>query len=76
MVFQDLLIMEGATKAGQGLSLGDTLTSRAAMNRGELMQVHPFELPSPRAYWLVPGLAPLSENAEAFVSWMLAELQA
>ncbi|RLJ41115.1 LysR family glycine cleavage system transcriptional activator [Litoreibacter meonggei] len=74
VVFQDLQIMEMAAKAGQGVSLGDHLTSRAAMERGELMQVHPFELPSPRAYWLVHGHALPSESARAFEAWLLAEL--
>ncbi|TDT73932.1 LysR family glycine cleavage system transcriptional activator [Litoreibacter halocynthiae] len=74
VVFQDLQIMEMAAKAGQGVSLGDHLTSRAAMERGELMQVHPFELPSPRAYWLVHGNALPSESARAFEAWLLAEL--
>ncbi|SFR33307.1 LysR family transcriptional regulator, glycine cleavage system transcriptional activator [Litoreibacter janthinus] len=74
VVFQDLQIMEMAAKAGQGVSLGDHLTSKAAMERGELMQAHPFELPSPRAYWLVHGNAPPSESAQAFEAWMLAEL--
>lgn len=75
IVFQDLQIMEMAAKSGQGICLGDHLTSGTAMERGELMQVHPFELPSPRAYWLVRGLAPPSENALAFEAWMLGELQ-
>lgn len=74
VVFQDLLIMEMATKAGQGISLGDHLTSRAAMDRGELMQVHPFELPSTRAYWLVHGNAGPSESTQAFEAWLLSEL--
>jgi len=74
VVFQDLLIMEMATKAGQGVSLGDHLTSRGAMDRGELMQLHPFELPSTRAYWMVHGQAPLSESGQAFAAWVLAEL--
>lgn len=76
IVFQDLQIMEAATKAGQGISLGDSLTSRAAMMRGELMQVHQRELKSPRAYWLVPGIAPLSEGAKAFADWLTAEISA
>lgn len=74
VVFQDLQIMQMAAKAGQGVSLGDHLTSRTAMERGELMQVHPFELPSPRAYWLVQGNALPSESAQAFEAWLLAEL--
>jgi len=74
VVFQDLQIMEITVKAGQGVSLGDPLTSRAAMERGELMQAHPFELPSPRAYWLVHGNALPSESADAFKAWLLAEL--
>jgi LysR family glycine cleavage system transcriptional activator len=74
VVFQDLQIMEMAAKSGQGVSLGDHLTNRTAMERGELMQVHPFELPSPRAYWLVRGNALQSEGAQAFEAWMLAEL--
>ena len=74
VVFQDLQIMQLAAKAGQGVSLGDHLTSRTAMERGELMQVHPFELPSPRAYWLVQGNALPSESAQAFEAWLLAEL--
>ncbi|WP_298258824.1 LysR substrate-binding domain-containing protein [uncultured Litoreibacter sp.] len=74
VVFQDLQIMEMATKAGQGVSLGDHLTSRSAMERGELMQVHPFVLPSQRAYWLVRGKAIPSESATAFEAWLTAEL--
>ena len=74
VVFQDLQIMEMAAKAGQGISLGDHLTSGTAMERGELMQIHPFELPSPRAYWLVHGTAPQSESAQAFKAWLLAEI--
>lgn len=74
IVFQDLQIMEMAAKYGQGVALGDALTSRTAMERGELMRVHPFELPSARAYWLVEGAAPLSDSAKAFSAWLLAEL--
>lgn len=74
IVFQDLQIMEAAAKAGQGIALGDTMTTRAAMGRGELMQVHPQELPSPRAYWLVPGAALPSKNAQTFKAWLLNEV--
>ncbi|MEP3347303.1 MAG: LysR substrate-binding domain-containing protein [Litoreibacter sp.] len=74
VVFQDVLIMEMATKAGQGVSLGDNLTSRAAMDRGELMRIHPFELASARAYWLVRGKAPPSESSKAFEQWLTAEI--
>lgn len=71
IVFQDLQIMEMAVKSGQGVSLGDGMTSRAAMERGELMQVHGLELPSPRAYWMVPGAAPASTPQRAFETWLL-----
>lgn len=71
IVFQDLQIMEMAVKSGQGVSLGDQMTSRAAMERGELMQIHPLELPSPRAYWMVPGTAPAAEPQRAFEAWLL-----
>lgn len=74
IVFQDLQIMEMAARSGQGVALGDHMTSRAALQRGDLMQVHPTEMPSARAYWLVRGIGAKSEAQDAFEAWLLEEL--
>jgi len=74
IVFQDLQIMDMAARSGQGVALGDQMTSRAALDRGDLMQVHATQMPSPRAYWLVPGLGPQNAPQKAFEAWLLAQL--
>ncbi|PTX57499.1 LysR family glycine cleavage system transcriptional activator [Litoreibacter ponti] len=71
IVFQDLQIMEMAAREGQGVSLGDRLTSQRALERGALMQVSEIEVAAPRAYWLVAGNGPESDARRAFSAWML-----
>lgn len=74
IVFQDLQIMDMAARSGQGVALGDHMTSRASLDRGDLMQVHPTVMPSPRTYWLVPGRGPQAAPRRAFESWLLGTL--
>ncbi len=74
VIFQDMQIMAAAARAGQGVALGDALTSAAALERGELVRLHAFEWPSPRAYWLISGDTPPSEGKAAFEAWVLDAL--
>ncbi len=74
VVFQDMQIMAAAARAGQGAALGDALTSATALERGELVRLHPFEWHSPRAYWLIAGDTPSSDGKGAFEEWVLHAL--
>lgn len=76
VIFQDIAIMAAAARAGQGVALGDALTSSADLARGELIRLHPHDWPSPRSYWLIEGAKPQSEGRRAFTEWLQAALSA
>ncbi len=76
IIFQDMQIMEAAARAGQGVALGDALTSATALERGDLVRLHPHEWPSPRAYWLISGDTSKSDGKAAFGAWVLEQLGA
>ncbi len=75
IVFSDLNLVVAATAAGQGIALGDELTSGKALNAGQL--VRPFELgfKSSRAYYLVADhRRSANPAADAFGEWLRLRL--
>ncbi len=72
--FQDIQVMSAATKAGQGISLGDPMTSRAGLQTGQLIRVHNHAMPAQRAYWLLNGNTPETAAKETFRDWVSAEM--
>ena len=75
IVFSDMNLVVAATAAGQGIALGDQLTSGKALSAGQL--VRPFELTfkSSRAYYLVTDHRRSSDPAvTAFRDWLTARL--
>lgn len=74
IIFQDMQIMAAAARAGQGVALGDPLTSSAALERGDLVRLHAYAWPSPRAYWLIIGDTAQSDGKAAFEAWVMQEI--
>lgn len=74
IMFQDVQVMHAATQAGQGLSLGDTLTASAALERGQLIRPFTAEVAATREYFLVPGAGIRTAAAEAFEQWLVQAL--
>ncbi len=74
VIFQDMQIMAAAAHAGQGVALGDPLTSAASLKRGDLVRLHGHDWPSPRAYWLMAGDTAPSDGKAAFEAWIMEQL--
>ena len=75
IVFSDMNLVVAATAAGQGIALGDELTSGKALGAGQL--VRPFELrfKSSRAYYLVTDHRRSRDPAvAAFRDWLVSRL--
>lgn len=77
IVFSDMNLVLSAALAGQGVAMGDTMTSTAALASGALVQPFAVTVPASGAYHLVadPGAAE-APLARAFISWLRAELTA
>ncbi len=76
IVFQDMQIMAAMTRAGLGVSLGDALTSEAALARGELIRLHSHEWASSRSYWLIEGNGGDTDARRVFKDWMISMINA
>ena len=73
--FSDMNLVFSAATAGQGIAMGDELTSRSALNEGRL--VKPFELAikSPRSYYLVSEPSRAEHPVlRAFAHWLRSRL--
>ncbi len=70
VTFQEFPIMYAATLAGQGISLGDSVTSSSALASGQLVQPFSHTIKAERSYYLVPGKSGYSPAAEAFRMWL------
>ena len=66
-----------AAMAGQGVAMGDSLISGAALASGALVQPFPTAIAAPAAYYLVsdPGTVE-GPIAQAFLSWLRHQLAA
>jgi LysR family glycine cleavage system transcriptional activator len=74
ILFQDLQVMLAAALAGQGVALGDTLSTATHLESGRLARPFGYEVPAGRCYWLVPGRGGDSPQAAAFAGWLTAAL--
>ena len=59
IIFSDMNLVFSAAIAGQGIAMGDELTSRRALSEGRLVRPFDIAIKSPRSYFLV------SEHAKA-----------
>ncbi|MDW4499433.1 LysR substrate-binding domain-containing protein [Sulfitobacter sp. D35] len=65
-----------AAARGDGVTIGDEVTTQNAIETGELVSVFPARLPSPDAYY--PALAepgPASHAVHRFADWLRAEAE-
>ena len=53
IVFSDMNLVFSAAIAGQGIAMGDELTSRRALDEGRLVRPFDIAIKSPRSYFLV-----------------------
>jgi len=77
VMFSELPVMNGATEAGLGLglALGDTLTSKAALNAGTLVRPFSLSIPSRWSHFMrVVPYGPTHEAAKAFADWLRREM--
>ena len=73
--FSDITLVEAATVAGQGVSLGDEFIAGRAMAQGLLVRPFDLALPAAQAYHLVtPAGRGDTPAAAAFRDWLIAEL--
>ncbi len=75
IVFSDMNLVFSSAIAGQGIAMGDELTSRKALDEGRL--VRPFEtaIKSPRSYFLVTERTKTDlPIVKAFSAWMKSRL--
>ncbi|RWB84650.1 MAG: LysR family transcriptional regulator [Mesorhizobium sp.] len=73
--FSDMNLVFSAAIAGQGIALGDELTSRGALSEGRLVKPFDTAIPSPRSYYLVSEHAKAEHPVlNAFGGWLRAKL--
>lgn len=74
--FSDMNLVFSAAIAGQGIAMGDELTSRRALSEGRLVRPFDIAIKSPRSYFLVSEHAKASHPVlEAFAGWLRSKLQ-
>ncbi|MEW9838266.1 LysR substrate-binding domain-containing protein [Mesorhizobium marinum] len=74
-VFSDMNLVFSAAIAGQGIAMGDELTSRKALDEGRLVRPFDIAIKSPRSYFLVAERAKADHPiARAFGSWLQSRL--
>lgn len=75
IVFSDMNLLFAAATAGQGIAMGDELTSRRALDEGRLVRPFDIAIRSPRSYFLVSEHAK-AENPVflAFRDWLKGRL--
>ncbi|MBZ9977852.1 MULTISPECIES: LysR substrate-binding domain-containing protein [unclassified Mesorhizobium] len=73
--FSDMNLVFSAAIAGQGIAMGDELTSRRALSEGRLVRPFDIAIKSPRSYFLVSEHAKASHPVlEAFAGWLRSTL--
>ncbi|TPM41098.1 LysR family transcriptional regulator [Mesorhizobium sp. B2-2-3] len=73
--FSDMNLVFSAAIAGQGIAMGDELTSRRALSEGRLVKPFETSIPSPRSYFLVSEHAKAGHPVlEAFGGWLRSKL--
>ena len=75
IVFSDMNLVFSSAIAGQGVAMGDELTSRKALDEGRLVRPFDIAIKSPRSYFLVTDRAKADHPiAEAFAGWLKSRL--
>lgn len=75
IVFSDMNLVLSAAIAGQGVAMGDTMTSTNALASGALVQPFPLTIPASGAYHLVADPAAVGAPlVRAFLAWLRGEL--
>jgi len=73
--FSDMNLVFSAAIAGQGIAMGDELTSRRALSEGRLVKPFDTTIPSPRSYYLVFEHAKAGHPVlNAFSGWLRSKL--
>jgi LysR family glycine cleavage system transcriptional activator len=75
ITFSDLPIINVAAEAGLGVALGDSLTSKMALDKGTLVRPFSLSIPSRWSHFMrvVPD-GPTHEAAKAFADWLRSEV--
>jgi LysR family glycine cleavage system transcriptional activator len=75
IVFSDMNLVFSAAIAGQGIAMGDELTSRRALDEGRLVRPFDIAIKSPRSYFLVTERAKADHPVvNAFGNWLKSRL--
>lgn len=75
IVFSDMNLVLSAAIAGQGVAMGDTMTSTTALASGALVQPFGLTVPASGGYHLVADPAAVEAPlVRAFLSWLRGEL--
>lgn len=75
IIFSDMNLAMSAAIAGQGIAMGDELTSRKALLDGRLVRPFDRSIKSPRAYFLVHEHAKADHPVlGAFTAWIKAQM--
>ncbi len=73
IVFSDLMLVQSAAIAGQGVMMGDTVTCTAALAAGVLVRPFAMTVPAPGSYYLVYSRRQRGNRAvQAFAAWISA----
>ncbi|TIX76341.1 MAG: transcriptional regulator, partial [Mesorhizobium sp.] len=73
--FSDMNLVFSAAIAGQGIAMGDELTSRRALSEGRLVRPFDIAISSPRSYFLVSEHAKASHPVlDVFSGWLRSKL--
>ncbi|MEM8653656.1 MAG: LysR substrate-binding domain-containing protein [Pseudomonadota bacterium] len=72
---QSYLCLEAATR-GEGVTIGDEITTRDYLQEGRLVRPFASTLPTHDSYFLIrPRHAPMSESTELFIDWLRQEAE-
>ena len=75
IVFSDMNLVFSSAIAGQGVAMGDELTSRKALDEGRLVRPFDIAIKSPRSYFLVTERTKADHPiTKAFSSWLESRL--
>jgi LysR family glycine cleavage system transcriptional activator len=75
IIFSDMNLVFSSAIAGQGIAMGDELTSRKALDEGRLVRPFDIAIKSPRSYFLVTEWAKADHPiARAFAAWLRSRL--
>ncbi|MEP9386303.1 LysR substrate-binding domain-containing protein [Mesorhizobium sp. KR9-304] len=75
IVFSDMNLVFSSAIAGQGVAMGDELTSRKALDEGRLVRPFDIAIKSPRSYFLVTERTKADHPiTKAFSGWLKSRL--